>query len=140
MAGGISEIESHHSRPWLNRRIEMGGSCYTFQKKNVILMHGFKEYCAVLFHKGSLLKDPNGVLIHQTENCRLSEPCCTNFPTRNLSTSTEKAVQGEFRNQRLNYQPSLLGNTLAMTSRIPHLISRDGPHARISRRIMWIDQ
>ncbi|EFM12529.1 protein of unknown function DUF1801 [Paenibacillus curdlanolyticus YK9] len=42
--------------------------CYTFQDKNIVLIHGFKEYCALLFHKGSLLKDPHGVLIQQTEN------------------------------------------------------------------------
>ncbi len=42
--------------------------CYTFQGKNIVLIHGFKEYCALLFHKGVLLKDPQGVLIQQTEN------------------------------------------------------------------------
>jgi uncharacterized protein YdeI (YjbR/CyaY-like superfamily) len=42
--------------------------CYTFQESNIVLMHGFKEYCAILFIKGVLLKDPNGILIQQTEN------------------------------------------------------------------------
>ncbi|SEF85113.1 YdeI family protein [Paenibacillus sp. UNC499MF] len=42
--------------------------CYTFQNKNIVLIHGFKDYCALLFHKGSLLKDPYGILIQQTEN------------------------------------------------------------------------
>jgi len=42
--------------------------CYTFQGKNIVLIHGFKEYCALLFHKGALLKDPHGILIQQTEN------------------------------------------------------------------------
>ncbi|MEY2196661.1 YdeI family protein [Neobacillus sp. BF23-41] len=42
--------------------------CYTFEKKNIVLIHGFKEYCALLFHKGALLKDAQGVLIQQTEN------------------------------------------------------------------------
>jgi len=42
--------------------------CYTFQNKNVVLIHGFKEYCALLFHKGALLKDAEGILIQQTEN------------------------------------------------------------------------
>ncbi|WP_343557075.1 DUF1801 domain-containing protein [Sphingobacterium sp.] len=42
--------------------------CYTFQDKNVVLIHGFKEYCALLFHKGALLKDPKNMLIQQTEN------------------------------------------------------------------------
>ncbi|MCM3388147.1 YdeI family protein [Ureibacillus chungkukjangi] len=42
--------------------------CYTYENKNVVLIHGFKEYCALLFHKGSLLKDPHGILIQQSEN------------------------------------------------------------------------
>ncbi|QHS59407.1 YdeI/OmpD-associated family protein [Chitinophaga agri] len=42
--------------------------CYTFQSANVVLIHGFKEYCALLFHKGALLKDAKGLLIQQTEN------------------------------------------------------------------------
>jgi len=42
--------------------------CYTFEKKNIVLIHGFKEYCALLFHKGALLKDAKGILIQQTEN------------------------------------------------------------------------
>lgn len=42
--------------------------CYTYENKNIVLIHGFKEYCALLFHKGALLKDPNGILIQQTEN------------------------------------------------------------------------
>ncbi|WEA42850.1 YdeI/OmpD-associated family protein [Priestia aryabhattai] len=42
--------------------------CYTFEKKNIVLIHGFKEYCALLFPKGSLLQDSHGILIQQTEN------------------------------------------------------------------------
>ncbi|WLD92306.1 YdeI family protein [Alkalihalobacillus sp. AL-G] len=42
--------------------------CYTFENKNIVLIHGFKEYCALLFHKGALFKDPHGILIQQTEN------------------------------------------------------------------------
>ncbi|MBS4193795.1 YdeI/OmpD-associated family protein [Lederbergia citri] len=42
--------------------------CYTFEKKNIVLIHGFKEYCALLFHKGALLNDTHGILIQQTEN------------------------------------------------------------------------
>ncbi|CAI9391696.1 MULTISPECIES: DUF1801 domain-containing protein [Bacillaceae] len=42
--------------------------CYTIKNKNIVLIHGFKEYCALLFHKGALLKDPQGILIQQTEN------------------------------------------------------------------------
>jgi Uncharacterized protein conserved in bacteria len=42
--------------------------CYTFQESNIVLIHGFKEYCAILFIKGALLKDAKGILIQQTEN------------------------------------------------------------------------
>ena len=42
--------------------------CYTYQGKNIVLIHGFKEYCALLFHKGALLKDTDKILIQQTQN------------------------------------------------------------------------
>jgi uncharacterized protein YdeI (YjbR/CyaY-like superfamily) len=42
--------------------------CYTFEGKNIVLIHGFKDYCALLFHKGALLKDTQGILIQQTKN------------------------------------------------------------------------
>lgn len=42
--------------------------CYTLDHKNIVLIHGFKEYCALLFHKGALLQDTHGILIQQTEN------------------------------------------------------------------------
>ncbi len=52
----------------LTEELKWGVPCYTFQKKNIVLIHGFKEYCAILFVKGALLKDVKGVLIQQTEN------------------------------------------------------------------------
>jgi uncharacterized protein YdeI (YjbR/CyaY-like superfamily) len=52
----------------LTEELKWGCPCYTFQEKNIVLIHGFKEYCAVLFFKGALLNDANGVLIQQTEN------------------------------------------------------------------------
>jgi uncharacterized protein YdeI (YjbR/CyaY-like superfamily) len=52
----------------LTEDLKWGQPCYSLDGKNVILMHGFKEYCAVLFMKGALLKDPKGVLIQQTEH------------------------------------------------------------------------
>jgi uncharacterized protein YdeI (YjbR/CyaY-like superfamily) len=52
----------------LTEELKWGVPCYTFQKKNIVLIHGFKEYCAVLFVKGALLKDDKGILIAQTEN------------------------------------------------------------------------
>lgn len=52
----------------LTEELKWGNPCYTFQKKNIVLIHGFKEYCALLFFKGALLKDTKGVLIQQTRN------------------------------------------------------------------------
>ena len=52
----------------LTEELKWGHPCYTFQKSNIVLIHGFKEYCALLFFKGALLKDANGILIQQTEN------------------------------------------------------------------------
>jgi uncharacterized protein YdeI (YjbR/CyaY-like superfamily) len=52
----------------LIEELKWGCPCYTFQKSNIVLIHGFKEYCALLFFKGALLKDAKGILIQQTEN------------------------------------------------------------------------
>ena len=52
----------------LTEELKWGVPCYTFEKSNIVLIHVFKEYCALLFVKGALLKDANGVLIQQTEN------------------------------------------------------------------------
>ena len=52
----------------LNEELKWGCPCYTFENTNIVLIHGFKEYCALLFFKGALLNDPNGILIQQTKN------------------------------------------------------------------------
>jgi len=52
----------------LTEELKWGCPCYTFEKRNIVLMHGFKEYCALLFFKGALLKDARGILIQQTKN------------------------------------------------------------------------
>ena len=52
----------------LTEELKWGCPCYTSQKKNIVLIHGFKEYCALLFFKGALLKDSKGILIQQTEH------------------------------------------------------------------------
>ena len=52
----------------LTEELKWGVPCYTFQNSNIVLIHAFKEYCAFLFFKGVLLKDPNGILIRQTEH------------------------------------------------------------------------
>lgn len=52
----------------LSEELKWGVPCYTYEKSNIVLIHDFKDYCALLFHKGSLMKDPHGILIQQTEN------------------------------------------------------------------------
>ncbi|MDP1720767.1 MAG: YdeI family protein [Candidatus Nanopelagicaceae bacterium] len=52
----------------LTEELKWGKPCYTYEGSNVVLIHGFKEYCALLFINGVLLKDAEGILITQTEN------------------------------------------------------------------------
>lgn len=52
----------------LNEELKWGQPCYTYENRNIVLIHGFKEYCALLFFKGALMGDANGILIQQTEN------------------------------------------------------------------------
>jgi len=52
----------------LTEELKWGCPCYTFENSNIVLIHVFKEYCALLFFKGALLKDAAGILIQQTEN------------------------------------------------------------------------
>lgn len=52
----------------LNEELKWGQACYDLNGGNVVLIHGFKDYCALLFIKGVLLKDPRGILIQQTKN------------------------------------------------------------------------
>jgi uncharacterized protein YdeI (YjbR/CyaY-like superfamily) len=52
----------------LTEELKWGKPCYAFEKRNIVIIQGFKEYCALLFTKGALLKDANGLLIAPTEN------------------------------------------------------------------------
>jgi uncharacterized protein YdeI (YjbR/CyaY-like superfamily) len=52
----------------LTEEVKWMHPCYTFENKNIVLIHGFKEYCALLFFKGALLNDAKGILIQQTQN------------------------------------------------------------------------
>ena len=54
----------------LTEELKWGRPCYTFERKNIVLVHGFKEYCALLFFKGVLLKDPKRILVQQTGNAQ----------------------------------------------------------------------
>jgi uncharacterized protein YdeI (YjbR/CyaY-like superfamily) len=52
----------------LNEELKWGQPCYSLEDRNIVLIHGFKDYCAYLFFKGALMKDPKNILIQQTEN------------------------------------------------------------------------
>ena len=52
----------------LSEELKWGCPCYAYEKRNIVLIHGFKEYCALLFFKGVLLNDANDILIQQTKN------------------------------------------------------------------------
>ncbi|HEX2845212.1 MAG TPA: DUF1801 domain-containing protein [Chitinophagaceae bacterium] len=52
----------------LDEELKWGSPCYTFQQRNIVLLHVFKEYCAMLFFKGALLNDAKGILVQQTKN------------------------------------------------------------------------
>jgi uncharacterized protein YdeI (YjbR/CyaY-like superfamily) len=56
----------------VTEEFKWGNPCYTYQNSNIVLINGFKEYCALLFFKGALLKDVNGILIQQTENVQVA--------------------------------------------------------------------
>ena len=56
----------------LTEELNWGKPCYTFQKSNVVIIQGFKEYCALLFFKGALLNDADGILVQQTKNVQAS--------------------------------------------------------------------
>src|SRR5688572_15997022 len=52
----------------LTEELRWGCPCYAHEGKNVVLIHGFKDYCAYLFFKGAIMSDPDGLLIRQTKN------------------------------------------------------------------------
>jgi uncharacterized protein YdeI (YjbR/CyaY-like superfamily) len=56
----------------LSEELKWGCPCYTLDGTNVVLIHCFKDYCALLFHKGSLMNDPDGILIQQTKNVQVA--------------------------------------------------------------------
>jgi len=115
----------------LAEELKWGVPCYTFQDRNVVLMHGFKDYCALLFFKGALLKDSHGILVRQTENTQAArqirftnageiaelEPVLKAYideavelekagATVPFKTTAEFAVPGEFQN-KLDEMPAL---------------------------------
>jgi uncharacterized protein YdeI (YjbR/CyaY-like superfamily) len=70
----------------LDEELKWGKPCYAFEGSNIVLIHGFKNYCAILFMKGALLKDSKGILVQQTENVQAARQ----IRFMNLKDVTEK--------------------------------------------------
>ncbi|MFP3595295.1 YdeI/OmpD-associated family protein [Chryseobacterium sp. SIMBA_029] len=75
----------------LEEEVKWGCPCYTYHGKNVFLIHGFKEYCALLFFKGALLNDSEKILIQQSENVQASRQI--RFTNLQEITDLEKAIK-----------------------------------------------
>jgi uncharacterized protein YdeI (YjbR/CyaY-like superfamily) len=75
----------------LTEQVKWGCPCYTFDNRNIVLIHGFKEYCAILFFKGALLKDTRSILIRQTENVQSARQ--VRFTNVNEIVNAEPAIK-----------------------------------------------
>lgn len=110
---------------------------YTIEKKNIVLIHGFKDYCALLFFKGALLNDTKGILIKQTENVQASRQIrFTNVREivemeSILKAYIYEAIEAEKAGLKVNFKkttefiiPEELQNKLDKTSRWKLLLMR----------------
>jgi uncharacterized protein YdeI (YjbR/CyaY-like superfamily) len=79
----------------LTEDLKWGQPCYAHDGKNIALIHGFKEYCAILFVKGALLKDPKGVLVQQTKNVQSARQI--RFTSAQDVTKLEKTLKAYVR-------------------------------------------
>jgi uncharacterized protein YdeI (YjbR/CyaY-like superfamily) len=80
----------------LTEELKWGHACYTLNKSNIVLIHGFKEYCALLFFKGALLKDSKSILIQQTENVQAARQ--VRFTNTKQVVKLEKAIKVYIKN------------------------------------------
>jgi uncharacterized protein YdeI (YjbR/CyaY-like superfamily) len=96
----------------LTEELKWGVPGYTFQKTNVVLIHVFKEYCALLFCKGALLKDAKGILIQQTKNVQAARQIrFTNVREiverkAILKAYIDEAIEVEKAGLKVNYKPT----------------------------------
>ena len=96
----------------LTETLKWGVPCYTYQKSNIVLVHVFKEYCAILFFKGALLKDDKGILIQQTENVQAARQIRFNSVreivkmTPILKAYIHEAIEVEKAGLKVNYKKS----------------------------------
>lgn len=94
----------------LEENLKWGVPCYTFQETNIVLIHDFKEYCAYLFFKGALMKDPEGILVQQTKNVQSARQIrftdakeITKMKTI-LKAYIQEAIQIEKSGQKVNFK------------------------------------
>ncbi len=94
----------------LTEELKWGKPCYTFQNSNIVLIHGFTEFCALLFFKGALLKDAKGILVQQTENVQAARQIrFTNVPEIGkmepiLKAYIKEAIEVEKAGLEVNYK------------------------------------
>jgi uncharacterized protein YdeI (YjbR/CyaY-like superfamily) len=94
----------------LVEELKWGVPCYTFEEKNIVLIHGFKEYCAILFVKGALLKDTEGILIQQTKNVQAARQIRFTNARDIVEMETilkayiNEAIQAEIAGLKVNYK------------------------------------
>jgi uncharacterized protein YdeI (YjbR/CyaY-like superfamily) len=94
----------------LTEELKWGVPCYTFEKRNIVLIHGFKEYSALLFFKGALLNDGKGILIQQTKNVQAARQIrFTNIREivkmeRILKTYIHEAIEVEKAGLKVNFK------------------------------------
>ncbi|NNM53900.1 MAG: hypothetical protein HKM05_04170 [Spirochaetales bacterium] len=96
----------------LDETIKWGQPCYTLNDRNIVLIHGFKDYCALLFFKGALMKDPENLLIIQTENVQASRQI--RFTSLDEIASRQEVLKAYFREavavemsgQKVSFKPT----------------------------------
>jgi uncharacterized protein YdeI (YjbR/CyaY-like superfamily) len=100
----------------LTEELKWGNPCYSFNGSNIVLIHGFKEYCALLFFKGALLNDANGILIQQTEN--VQSPRQVRFTSLLQITELEPVLKA-YIYEAIEVENAGLKVTLKKTSEFP---------------------
>lgn len=100
----------------LTEELKWGNPCYSFNGSNIVLIHGFKEYCALLFFKGALLNDANGILIQQTEN--VQSPRQVRFTSLLQITELEIVIKA-YIYEAIEVEKAGLKVTLKKTSEFP---------------------
>ena len=112
----------------LNEELKWGTPCYTYQKNNIVLIHVFKEYCALLFFKGALLQDADRVLIQQSENVQAARQIrFTNAQEIRametiLKTYIFEAIEIEKAGLKVEYKPT---SEFTMTEEFKELLDND---------------